>query len=70
MIFNLISKNNGVNGAVIKNNGTEVFTPVVGTIYSCTKDLLPKSAGINDFIMCKKTILSLLDKESENLSRR
>lgn len=49
MIFNLISKNNGVNGAVIKNNGTEVFTPVVGTIYSCTKDLLPKSAGINDF---------------------
>lgn len=49
MIFNLISKNNGVNGAVIKNNGTDVFTPVVGTIYSCTKDLLPKSAGINDF---------------------
>lgn len=49
MIFNLISKNNGVNGAVIKNNGTDVFTPVVGTIYSCTKDLLPQSAGINDF---------------------
>ena len=49
MIFNLISKNNGVNGAVIKNNGTDVFTPVVGTIYSCTKDLLPASAGINDF---------------------
>ena len=49
MIFNLISKNNGVNGAVIKNNGTDVFTPIVGTIYSCTKDLLPKSAGINDF---------------------
>ena len=49
MIFNLIGKNNGVNGSVIKNNGTGVFGPVVGTIYSCTKDLLPKSAGINDF---------------------
>lgn len=49
MIFNLISKNNGVNGAVIKNNGTDVFAPVVGTIYSCAKDSLPKSAGINDF---------------------
>ena len=49
MIFNLIGKNNGVNGSVIKNNGTGVFSPVVGTIYSCTKDLLPNSAGINDF---------------------
>lgn len=49
MIFNLIGKNNGVNGSVIKNNGTGVFGPVVGTIYSCTKDLLPNSAGINDF---------------------
>ena len=49
MIFNLIGKNNGVNGSVIKNNGTGVFGPIVGTIYSCTKDLLPKSAGINDF---------------------
>lgn len=49
MIFNLIGKNNGVNGSVIKNNGTGVFSPVVGTIYSCTKDLLPASAGINDF---------------------